>query len=201
MMPYNMNFTNHKNTITFGIAYPDYTEFRADYDEFLTSAGIVNPPLHNNNVQLLYYLLSAEYRNAHFRSLDPNQSKQQIFATIFMYGPTWQTRLAIKDELVKLFEERDVNNEFYKGTRQIYNRANNPGTIPSTADLAELQYINQQNTTNTRKSELGAMAELQAVLKEDVSRSFIDKFRTIFDPILGATAPLYYINNPEDTQI
>lgn len=202
-MPYNMNFSNIQNTITFGDAYPTVDEFVNDYLEMMEQMGRQNNmPITRDNALTLYWLLYSEYANSSFSNYDLNQVKAKLFSIVFMYGPTWQTRLTIKEELIKNFENRDeTGSDFYKGTRSIYNTAKNPGTTPGTADLEELQYINSQNTTNHKKTKMGAMAELQAVLKEDVSKAFIDKFAVLFRKVVAPSAPLYYYNDPEDTQL
>ena len=203
MFPYNMNFSNFQNTIIFGDAYPTVEEFLNDYHDYLTRAGQANnPPIDDNHARLLYMLLYGQYANSSFANYDLNQAQAKLFGIVFMYGPTWQTRLVIKDELINTFNSRDnENSDFYKGTRSVYNTALNPGTAPSTSDLDALPYINSQNTTNHKKTKMGAMAELQAILKEDVSKVFIDKFAVLFRKVIAPSAPLYYYNDPEDTKI
>jgi hypothetical protein len=78
-----------------------------------------------------------------------------MFSVIFQYGPTWEKKLDIQEKLRDLTEA-----EILAGAKAIYNHAFNPETTPSTASLEELNYINDQNITNYKKSKLEAYSIL-----------------------------------------
>lgn len=46
------------------------------------------------------------------------------------------------------------------GSKSIYNHAFNPSNEPSTASLDELDYINEQNTSNVKRSKIDAYGML-----------------------------------------
>lgn len=110
---------------------------------------------YDDDVTLLYYLLYARYGNNPIANRDVNQFKYKAFSIIFQYGPTWEKRLDIQKKLRELTAE-----ELATGSKAIYNTALNPSTAPSTQATDELNYINQQNTTNYKKSKMDAYAQL-----------------------------------------
>ena len=198
-MGYDMNFSNFQNTITFGTAYPTADEFYNDYEDMMAKMGQTHTmPITDKNIMLLYWLLYAQYANSSFANYDLNQVKAKLFSIVFMYGPTWQKRSEIQ---LKLRAMDLDDGELFIGSKQIMNHAQNPAGTPGTSSLDELQYINNQNTSTYKKSKLAGYAELWELLKVDVNREFIDKFSILFRKVIAPTAPLYYINNPEDTEI
>lgn len=88
----------------------------------------------------LYYLLYARYGNSPIANGDINQFKYKMFAIIFQYGPTWETKLNIQ-EAIRNLDIEDIKN----GSTAIYNRALNPENDPTTQTTTELTYINEQN--------------------------------------------------------
>lgn len=154
-------------------------------DEF--AASPFGNAITDTNRRLLYYMLYANYGNSPISNADENQFKYRVWSTIFMYGPTWEKRLEIQSKLRNLSED-----ELLRGGKAIYNHAFNPGTGPSTASLEELDYINDQNTTNYKKSKLEAYSILLELLKTDVSRDFINKFKPLFLKVVSPEEPLLY---------
>ena len=113
----------------------------------------------------------ANYGNSSIANLDENQFKYRLFSIIFQYGPTWEKRLSIQDRLRNLDEK-----ELMVGAKTIMNNSLNPDSNPT---VDELEYINQQNTNKVTKSILGAYAELWNMLRIDVTREFLDKFKDL----------------------
>lgn len=149
----------------------------SDYPSGLTSADI----------KVLYYLLYAKYGNSHIAYTDENQFKYALYSTIWQYAPTWKKRLDIQDKIRNLSED-----ELRSGSRAIYNHAFNPNTAPSTSTMEELLTINDQNTTNYKKSKLEAYGLLWELLKTDVTDIFITKFKKLFIVVTAPDYPLYY---------
>ena len=106
---------------------------------------------------------------------------------IFQYGATWQKRLDIQRGLRELSPE-----ELLVGATQINNHAYNPQTAPSTSTLDELSYINEQHATRTKYSKLDGYARLMALLDEDVTGEFLDRFNTLFIKIAAPQTSLVY---------
>ena len=145
----------------------------------------------NIDVDLVFYLLYARYGNSHISFSDENQFVYNVFSTIMMYGPTWAKRLAIQEELHKMDLE---NGDLFLGSKAIYNHSYNPGTAPSTSTLDELLTINEQNTTNYKKSKIEGLANLSALLTTDITEDFLVKFRKLFIKVLAADEPLLYVS-------
>ena len=172
-----------------------FTEIWEDKDEFLAdynSAGIPTT-ISTSNATTLYYLLYAKYGNNPIANRDINQFKYKVLSIIFEYGPTWAKRMSIQQSLRNLTED-----DIIKGARAIYNSALNPGTAPSTASLEELTYINQQNTTNYKKSKMEAYAQLWELLNTDVTSAFVSKFKVCFKQFVRPEKPVIYVTIEEE---
>ena len=189
MIPYNPDWGNYR-TRKFKQIFPDTDAFVA---EVMASDLSV---IEEKDLRTIYALLYARYGNSSIASDDENQFKYGIYSIIFMYGPTWAKRL----EVQKSLRELDIN-ELQTGGKAIYNTALNPGSQPSTAALTELTYINQQNTTNYKKSKAEAYSILLSLLETDITKQFIDKFNKLFVCIVQPDYPLYYATTPEEQEI
>lgn len=169
-------------TRTFSDIFPNLDEFLMKYDEVA-----IPKKINEDSITTLYYLLYARYGNSHIASSDENQFLYALFSTVFMYGPTWEKRLDIQDKLRALSED-----DIVRGSKAIYNHAYNPGTAPSTDSLDELLAINDQNTTQYKKSKLEAYALLMSIIQTDVTADFISKFKKLFIVVLAPDYPLLY---------
>lgn len=170
-------------TRTFADIFPNVETFTSE----LTTSGIPVLLTKNESIPALYYLLYARYGNSHNAFSDENQFKYSVFSTIFMYGPTWEKRLEIQGKLRELSEK-----DLLVGGKAIYNRAYNPSTAPSTNTLEELTTINEQNTTNFKKSKLEGWSILMSLLETDVTEEFIGKFKKLFLTVTATGIPLLY---------
>lgn len=112
---------------------------------------------------------------------------------VFQYGPTWEKRLDIQEKLRNLDEDK-----LLRGSKAIHNTAANPDTVPGTASLEEILYINNQSTTNHKKSYIDAYAGLMALLEKDVTEEFIDKFRYLFSLMVRPEHPILFYTEDED---
>lgn len=163
--------------------YPDVTTFTNDYNNIGIPTTITS-----ENISTLYYLLYAKYGNSHIANSDETQFKYKLFGTVFSYGPTWEKRLDMQNELRTMSDD-----ELIKGSKQIVNHSYNPSTAPSTATLEELTTINEQNTNNYKRSKLDAYAFLWDLLATDVTTEFINKFKSLFLIIVEPQLPLWYV--------
>ena len=75
------------------------------------------------------------------------------------------------------------DDEILIGSKAIYNHAFNPSVAPSTQNMTELPYINDQNTTNFKRSKLDAYTLLLELLETDVTEEFIDKYSYWYESI------------------
>jgi len=144
------------------------------------------------NVMTLYYLLYAKFGNSPIANYDENQFKYKLYGIIWQYGPTWEKRLDIQTKLRALTED-----EILKGAKTVYNHAFNPETTPSTGDLTELEYINEQNTQNFVKNKLSAYSELMSLLETDVTAEFLNRFNILFKKFARPGTYLYVSDEEE----
>ena len=141
----------------------------------------------NGNMTTLYYLLFARYASSHIRSDYPKQWKMKLMMTVFEYGPTWSKRLEIQDKVRNMSDD-----EIQKGTIMTYNSAMNPDGAPTTETWETLKGINSQNKNLYQRGKLDSYAYIDQILKTDVTRDFIEKFKKFFDVMAAPGLPLMY---------
>ena len=144
----------------------------------------------------LYYLLYSRFANNPIANYDEEQWKYKIFSIIWQYGPSWEKRLDIQTKLRALTEE-----DLLKGSKAIYNHANNPNQAPSTATLEEVEFINDQSTTNHKKSKMDAYSQLWDLISTDVTSEFLNKFTKCFKTFVYPERPLLYVTNVDEDEI
>ena len=135
----------------------------------------------------LYYLLWARYASSHIRSDYPQQWKMKIMMTVFEYGPTWSKRLEIQEKVRNMSDD-----EIQKGTIMTYNSAMNPDGAPTTDTWDTLKGINSQNKNLYQRGKLDSYAYIDQILKADVTRDFIEKFKKFFDIMAAPGMKLDY---------
>ena len=170
-------------TRTFANIFPTFEEFqtaynasplKVEFNEYLT-------------LEQLYYMLYSHYGNSHIAYSDENQFVYYMWSIIYQHGP----RAFRKRELQILATQLSLDAAM-QGGKAIYNHSYNPSAAPSTSSLEELLTINDQNTTNYKKSELEAIASLNALIEEDVIDNFIHRFRQLFIAVAAPDYPLLY---------
>lgn len=183
-----MELYGNFRTRKFSDIFPDEETFAEEmaatpFDGFISDTSL----------NLLYYLLYSQYGNSHIANSDENQFEYRMFATIFQFGPTWEKRLEIQKSIREL-----TLDQIKDGGKAIYNHANHPGQAPTTSSLNELAYIDDQNTTNYKKSDLEAYNLLWNMLDTDVTKDFIAKFRNLFLTIVEPELPLWYSSDEDN---
>ena len=168
--------------------YPDYDTFKADYDK----SPFANS-LDEEHLKLTYYLLYANYGNSNIASSDENRFRFKLYSIIFSTGPSWAKRLEIQERLRGLSES-----DLLSGSKAIYNHSFNPSTKPSTSTLEELTTIDDQNTTNWKRSYLEAYSILWENIKLDVTKEYMKQFENLFLRIVEPELPLWYEYDKED---
>lgn len=181
-MIFNETYYGGYRTKTFADIYSNLGDFELEYN----NAGIPKT-ISSDSLKTLFYLLYSRYGNSHIAFSDENQFRYSVLSTIFMYGPAWEKRLDIQRKLRSLDES-----ELILGGKAIYNHSFNPSTQPSTATLEELTTINEQNTTNYKKSKLEAYSTLINLIETDVTEEFIGKFKKLFLTVVAPDYPLLY---------
>lgn len=172
------NMLPRYDTILFTEVFDNAEDFVDEYKNsglYDATTGHLNNSLSDTNATLLFYLLYAKYANNPIANYDVNQFKYKMWSIMFQYGPAWAKKLDIQNKIRELTED-----EIRLGSKAIYNHAYNPSTDPSTASLEELTAINEQNTTNFKKSKLDAYTNLWGIVVADVTGAFIKKFEPLF---------------------
>lgn len=184
----NVQFTDMYETRTFAEIFDDYGSFKYYYQQCQYPKMLDSDDSNNkiSNLQTLYYLLYAKYGNSPIANYDENQFVYKVFGIVFQYGPSWQKRLDIQKKLREISDD-----DLLKGAKAIYNHAYNPETQPGTQTLEELTYINDQNTTNYKKSKMDAYTQLWNLLATDVTEEFINRFNICFKKFVKPGTYLY----------
>lgn len=186
-----MTYYGGYRTRTFADIFPTADTFTTEISKIGTECGAGAIVPSGASLRQIYYLLYARYGNSHIAYSDENQFIYGVFSTIYMYGANWQKHLDIQQKLRGMTE-----NDLLAGSRAIYNKAFNPNTSPSTDTLEELVTINEQNTTNYKRSKLDGYAALLALLQSDLTADFIAKFNKLFIKVVAPDYPLLYATYP-----
>lgn len=170
-------------------ASPLYVQGQRLFDGVETLNGVTQP----DNITTLFYLLYSKYAGSPIKNADVNQFKYRLFSIIFQYGPTWQKNLDIQSKLRSISDS-----ELLVGSKVIYNHAYNDASEPTTSGLEEVEYINDQNTANQKKSKMAAYSDLAVLLATDVTELFLNKFKTLFSIFVAPQPVRLYVVDEED---
>ena len=187
---YNNSYYGNYRTETFKEIWKSHTEFIEDYkvSKINSSAELLGQDTFSDaQLTMIYYLLYSRYANSSHASSNIYQFKYSVFATIFMYAPSWLKRLEIQKKMRDLSED-----ELREGAIQWSDLAENPGTVIPAGDL--IDGLKSQNVGRSKKSKLQAYAALAELLKTDVSNDFLSKFQRLFIRVVMPDYPLWYEN-------
>lgn len=175
-------------TRTFAEIFPDIDAFTDDWELTPFPAIIESIPF-----DVIFALLYSRYGNSNIASSDENRFKYELYSLIFQYGPSWYKEFSIQKEI------RALNiDDLRTGSQNIVNLASNPSTAPSTVDTEELPFVNNQNVTKTKRSIADGYALMLSLLKDDVTETFLQKFKKLFLTIVEPELPLWYVTYPEE---
>lgn len=176
-------------TSTFADIFPDADKFFSEYTKSIlfTADTSDENKIPSNYMRILWGLLYARYGNSSIASSDPNRFKYQLWSIIYSAGPAWVKKLELQSKLRGLTDD-----ELLTGSKTITNLAYHDGTQPSTSTLEEIQAISQQNTVNTKRSKLDGYSLLYDMLNEDVTSSFLSRFKKLFLQVVAPERPLWY---------
>ena len=132
--------------------------FLADYNNTGTTfTNQVPPVISQQNALMTYLLLFSRYGNNPIANYDVTQFKNKIFTIIWQYGPAWEKRLSMQEDIRNLtlqeitqgtktdWSSEGTQSQNNSGTdTTINNHAFNPSTAPTTQTTNELDYIDQQ---------------------------------------------------------
>ena len=175
-------------TRTFADIYTTADDFVNDYKTSPMTLEYMEPELYK-----IYYLLYGKYGNSHIASSDETQFKFRLCSIIWQYGPGWKKQLDVQTKLQQMDEK-----EMLESNRSIYNTILNPATVTDVDNDQLLNTVNQQNTISNKRGKLMAYADLLALLKRDVTKDFLTKFKELFITVLQPDYPLLYEEDSED---
>lgn len=185
--PFTENLYGTYRNVKFVDIFPDIatwqTEITACKLPLTTLVGAAN----SSQMTQIYYLLYAKYGNSTIAGSDVEQWKYRLYAKIFQFAPTWWKRMEVQAAIRGL-----SLSDLQTGGKVIYNHANNPSAAPSTGTLEELEYIDDQNTSNYKKSAIEAYGLQWGMLDDDVTGAFLEQFRKLFLTVVAPELPLLY---------
>lgn len=194
-MMYDANYTHYGrfSNKRFLDVFPDAEAFKKEYIYY---QALFNSPIKVNEDQMafIYYLLYSKYGSEYIAMSNTTRFEAKLFATLELAAPILLKELDIQKNLLKLTDE-----EIRSGTKAIYNHAFNPSGTPSTGTLEELPFINDQNTTQYKKSPMEGYAILLSLLDDKLLETFLRKFKKLFLRVLAPTlARLYDVRELEE---
>lgn len=168
---------------TFSEVWDEPTDLYSEYITEFPSTGLLKVP-DSFNWQIFYYLCVGRWGNTEI--IVPDSSlprwKARFFSTVFQFGPNWAKQLEIQAKLRDLTEE-----DLMKGGLMVSTNALNPAEKPSETfdglDVPKVETIQQQATSQSRRSKLDAYAALSSLLRTDVTESFLVRFDSLFKSI------------------
>jgi len=189
------NMIPRYDTKLFTEVWDEAAKFKTDFlaSPFAGAISSTESATTKDNVTILYYLLYAKYGNNPIANFDEEQFKYKVYSIIYSYGPAWEKRLDIQDKLRKLSDD-----DLRLGSKAIYNAALNPSTEPSTGSLEELDYINEQRTSNFKRGKLEGYSLLWDLLATDVTTEFISKFSICFSKVVRPERINIFVTEEDD---
>lgn len=180
-------YSNRYNDMFTTLNRRTFSDIFPTVDSFLKEYKTISIPqvLDETTVATIYWLLISKYANSSIMSSDENRFTYDLFSIVYAQGPVWAKKVDLQQKLSKLTDE-----EIRAGSFARYNHAYNPSTEPTTEELDE---INEQNTTKYTKDKVTAYSNLNALLVNDVTGPFLQKFRKLFYKgiVLGDTLWYY----------
>lgn len=194
-MIYDANYTHYGrfSNKRFLDVFPDAEAFKKEYTYYQT---LFNSPIkvEENQMAFIYYILYSKYGSEYIAMSNTTRFESKLFATLELAAPILLKELDVQKKLLALSED-----DIYSGGRAIYNHAFNPSGTPSTSTLQEIPYINDQNTTQYKKSPMEGYSILLSLLDDNLLENFLRKFRKLFLRVLAPTrARLYDVEELEE---
>lgn len=175
------------NHATYDDIFPDSASFvsKLRATGILTASEITDAFLGR-----LFVMLYAKHGTDPIKSSNTNQWVFKVALTTESYAPAFLKREDIQKKLRALSDD-----DMREGFKNIYNRALNPSTTPSTDNTNELPYITQQDVNKGKKSKIDAYASLWDMLRTDVIEEFLKKYDKLFSSVATTTNRVVYYNS------
>ena len=169
-------------------------KFLADYNNTGTEfTNQVPTTISQENALMTYLLLFSRYGNNPIANYDVNQFKNKIFTIIWQYGPAWEKRLSMQEDIRNLtlqeitqgtktdWSSEGSQSQNNSGTdTTINNHAFNPSTAPTTQTTNELDYIDQQQVAKGSNTSTISGTDSQTT-GQVVTKSKMDAYAQLWD--------------------
>ena len=181
-------------------------KFLADYNNTGTEfTNQVPTTISQENALMTYLLLFSRYGNNPIANFDVAQFKNKIFTLIWQYGPAWEKRLEMQENIRNLtlqeimtgtktdWASEGTQSQNNSGTdTTINNHAYNPSTAPNTQTTSELDYIDQQNVAKGNATSMLQAADNKTT-GQTVTKSKMDAYAQLWD-LVATDVTNDYIN-------
>ena len=168
--------------------------FLTDYNNTGTEfTNQVPPVISQQNALMTYLLLFSRYGNNPIANYDVTQFKNKIFTLIWQYGPAWEKRLSMQEDIRNLtlqeitqgtktdWSSEGSQSQNNSGTNTtINNHAFNPSTAPTTQTTNELDYIDQQQVAKGNNTSTISGTDSQTT-GQVVTKSKMDAYAQLWD--------------------
>ena len=169
-------------------------KFLADYNNTGTEfTNQVPTTISQENALMTYLLLFSRYGNNPIANYDVTQFKNKIFTIIWQYGPAWEKRLSMQEDIRNLtlqeitqgtktdWSSEGTQSQNNSGTdTTINNHAFNPSTAPTTQTTNELDYIDQQQVAKGTATSTISGTNSQTT-GQVVTKSKMDAYAQLWD--------------------
>ncbi|MBQ0097980.1 MAG: hypothetical protein KBS62_03465 [Oscillospiraceae bacterium] len=189
-----LSYYGNYRTRTFANIFPTFDDFEDFYEECGVPQNLLTGDDYANyGLEAIYFLLISNYANSHIKSADENRFKLKMMSIIYEDAPVWQRLMYLQGKVLSMSD-----NDLMRGSKAIYNHAQHPETLPSTATLEEITYIDDQNTTNWKKDNLRTYLDAFDNLTYGICDKFVKKFKQLFLTVDYPDAPLLYATDESE---
>lgn len=177
--------------------YPAVDNFLADFE--LDSSGKrtkygIEKNITDDQLTTTYYLIFSRFGNTAINTnFDLTRWKMNLQVIIYSYAPEYFKKMEIQEKIRNL-----SLSDLQTGAKTIMNTAMNPEVEPSTSSLEELDYINQQNTSNSRLSIADAYGLQWEMLHSRLTEEFVAKFKPLFSKFTLKDKPLWLYEEEDE---
>lgn len=179
-------------------------KFLADYNNTGTEfTNQVPTTISQENALMTYLLLFSRYGNNPIANYDVNQFKNKIFTIIWQYGPAWEKRLSMQEDIRNLtlqeitqgtktdWSSEGTQSQNNSGTdTTINNHAYNPSTAPTTQSTNELDYIDQQQVAKGSNTSTISGTDSKTT-GQVVTKSKMDAYAQLWDLVATDVTNVY----------
>lgn len=168
----------------------DYNNFRWWYENCGFPCKVTSKPTSGTDyLKVLYIALLSKYGESHISSQNEPRFRLEVMRIIFQWGALWEKELEIQDKIRELDIDAIIN-----GSKVVNAHSYNDSTEVSIDDAFDNEIpLNEVNTTVWRKDPTEAYAKWLALLDEDVTEKFLNRFKKLF-ATFASEMPIIYHN-------